>query len=113
MSDVTNLILTFSISEDEISKVQEINCFWNNGRGFNLISADFERGQTLFGKENEKRWYGGDKKLETPLFIGAYNHLDLDGLIEFLKGLEWNRPENVQLIVKEEGSEKFRLIELL
>lgn len=113
MSEVTNLILSFSISEDEISKVQEINSFWNNGRGFKLISADFQRGRTFFGKEYQKRWYGGEKKLETPLFIGAYNHLDLNGLIEFLKGLEWDRPENVQLIVKEQDSEKFRIIELV
>ena len=51
--------------------------------------------------------------LTIKLLIIELRYLDLDGLIEFLKGLEWNRPENVQLIVKEEGSEKFRLIELL
>ena len=109
MSEVTNLILSFSVLEDEISRVKEVNLFQNNGRGFNLVSADFER---EFEYKKRSAWYGGSKYLETPLFIGAYNHLDLVGLVNHLKNVNWDEPENVQLIVKEQASEKFRIIEL-
>lgn len=112
MSEVTNLILSFSVGEDEITKRDEIELFFNNGRGFKLTSADFEGEENLFEVKNPRRWYAGSKLLETPLFIGAYNQLDLDGLVEHLKSLTWQEPENVQLIVKCENDEKFRIIEL-
>lgn len=105
MSEVTNLIISFSIEEDEKSRINEVNTFFNNGRGFKIISADFERGTNWLGKENRKRWYGGSKMLETPLYIGAFNHLDLEGLILHMKMIDWKEPENVQLILKEQHSE--------
>ena len=79
MSHVTNLILSFSIGEDESSRVSEMNLFENNGKGFELATADFEREQN---PGSRKIWYGGSKFLETPLYVGAYNHLDIEGLIE-------------------------------
>jgi len=110
MSYVTNLILSFSIGEDEISRVDEINIFHNNGRGFKLKSADFER---EINQESNRAWYGGSKFLETPLYIGAYNHLNIEGLIEHLKIVNWDYPEAVQLILKEQDSDKFRIIEII
>ena len=62
------------------------------------------------GKENRKRWYGGTKMLETPLYVGAFNHLDLEGLIEHMKEVKWEEPENVQLIVKLQEADKFEII---
>jgi len=110
MSVVTNLILSFSIGEDEISRVDEINLFHNNGRGFKLASADFE---IEINQDSNKAWYGGSKFLGTPLYIGAYNHLDIEGLIEYLKIINWKYPESVQLFLKEEESDKFRIIEFI
>lgn len=112
MSEVTNLIISFSIGEDEKSRITEVNLFFNNGRGFKINSADFEEGTNWLGKENRKRWYGGSKMLETPLYLGAFNHLDLKGLVEHMKEIEWEEPENVQLIVKAKESDKFKIIEL-
>ena len=112
MSEVTNLIISFSIGEDETSRINEVNLFFNNGRGFKINSADFEEGTNWLGKENRKRWYGGTKMLETPLYVGAFNHLDLEGLIEHMKELEWEEPENVQLIVKLQEADKFEIFEL-
>ena len=109
MSVVTNLILSFSILEDERSRVSEINFFENNGRGFELATADFERENN---PSSNKTWYGGTKFLETPLYIGAYNHLDVEGLIEHLKIVNWEYPESVQLFLKEQESDKFRILEL-
>ena len=109
MSEVTNLILSFSSHEDQKSRLSEINLFQNNGREFEIVSADYERDPN---KPNEEVWYGGSKYLETPLFIGAINHLDMEGLLEHLKDVYWEEPENVQLIVKEPNTHKFRIIEL-
>lgn len=113
MSNVTNLILSFSIGEDERSRIEEVNLFHNNGIPFYLVSADFERKYDKKGNLTKKVWYGGSKCLETPLYIGAINHLDIDGLIEHLKMLEWDKPENVQIILKEQESDKFRIIEII
>jgi hypothetical protein len=112
MSIVTNLILTFSIGEDESSRTEEVNNFSNQGRGFKLVSADFERISSSTPYE-VKTWYAGTKFLETPLFIGAYNHLDLSGLVRHLKSVRWEEPENVQLMLKTQDSNKFKIIELL
>lgn len=111
MSEVTNLIISFSIAEDESSRSSDLELFFNNGRGFKVTSADFEAFNDKEG-ENKKRWYAGEKCLETPLFIGAYNHLDLVGLIQHLKNIDWEEPENVQLIVKDQNSNKFKIIEI-
>ena len=105
MSEVTNLIISFSPLEDETSRINEVNLFSNGDRGFNIISADFEEG-------NRKRWYGGSKMLETAMYIGAFNHLDLEGLIEHMKNINWEDQKSVQLIVKEENDDKFKIIEL-
>ena len=110
MSLVTNLILSFSILEDETSRVSEINLFENNGREFELATADFERENN---PSSNKAWYGGTKFLETPLYVGAYNHLDIDGLVEHLKIVNWEYPASVQLFLKEQESDKFRIIELI
>ena len=112
MSEVTNMILSFSIGEDESSSINEINLFSNNGRGFNIVSADFEEGGNWVGKENQNRWYGGSKHLETPLYIGAFNNLDIEAFIQLLKGIKWEEPDNVQVILKEQNSNKFKVIEL-
>jgi len=112
MSEVTNLIISFSVGEDEKLRIKEVNLFSNNGRGFTINSADFEEGSNWLRKENRKRWYGGSKMLETPLYIGAFNHLDLEGLINHMKQIKWEEPENVQLILKEQDSDKFRIIEI-
>jgi hypothetical protein len=113
MSDVTNIILSFSVAEIESSRINEINTFANNGRGFNLVSADFEEGRNFMGRENRNRWYGGSKMLETPLFVGAFNNLDINGLVEHLRSLNWEEPENVQLIVQEQHEYKFKIIEII
>lgn len=110
MSKVTNLIISFSIVEDEKSRTSEINLFTNNDRGFKINSADFEEVHDMEKGINRTRWYGGSKILETPLYVGAYNHLDLDKLMEHLKSINWLMPECVQIIVKEQDSEKFKII---
>ena len=104
MSDVTNLLIAFSSGEDEEKIQQQLRQHTNNGRPFNVVSVD---APTL-----PAGWYAGSKFLETGLFIGAYNHLNLDELLTFLKTMAWHEPEDVQLIVKQQWDSKFRLIDL-
>ena len=51
--------------------------------------------------------------MEISLYLGAFNHLYLEGLIEHLKEINWEEPKNVQLIVKSQESDKFKIIELI
>ena len=81
MSVVTNIIIAFSASENEDSKLQ-------------------------------KGWYGGTKNLEVNIFIGAYNHLNLNDLIQHMSTIDWEEPEDVQVIVKEQNDDRFRIINL-
>lgn len=112
MSEVTNLILTFSSNEDEKQRIKEVNFFRSDGNSINLISADFLRKTNIFGKDNRKSWYGGNKFLEVPLYIGALNHFNLQNFIAHLNDINWEEKEKVQLIVKQEDDEKFKIIEL-
>lgn len=104
MSIVTNLLLTFSISEDEPTRMKEVNWFQHRGRDINLTSADFSIG----GMKS----YDGSKNMEAILYIGVYNHFNLEEFITYLSGLRWKELDRVQLIVKEEEDEMFKILYL-
>lgn len=112
MSEVTNLILTFSNNEDEEQRIKEVNFYISDGSNINLISADYLRKTDILGRDNRKSWYGGTKFLDRPLYIGAINHLDLKDFISYLQEINWEEIEYVQLIVKQELDDKFKIIEL-
>lgn len=97
MSVVTNVILTFSILED-----------------------DYEAGDTYGHKCVDKinEWLpcelknigghaGGNKELETDIYIGAFNYLDTEGLKACVFSQEWNEPKDVQLYVQEQQADTF------
>jgi hypothetical protein len=107
MSVVTNLILSFSSLEQVETRMKDINCFPYNGGQLNLVSIDYNK-----DKEKSTVWYGGNKFFEGNIFIGAYNHFNTDEFVAYLKQINWEAPELVQLIVKEDWDEKFRIIEL-
>lgn len=106
MSQVTNLILSFSVGEQEELMIKEVNSFLSFGKEINLVSMDFQ-------KNAGYRWYGGTKFLEANLYVGAFNYFDLEGFISHLKKIKWEEPKMVQLILKEEFDERFRIIDLL
>ena len=107
MSVVTNLILTFSISEDEDRCISDVNNYEYQGLKMNLVSVDFDK-----DIDNGKSWYGGTKFMEAPIFLGAFNRLDIEDFKRYLRKVNWEFPELVQLIVKEQDDEKFRTVEL-
>ena len=73
MSEVTNLILTFSTSESINDRIKDVNSFE---------------------------------------YRGSFNYLPLEQFIDYLRKVGWEEPGNVQVIVKEQSDEKFRIIEL-
>ena len=107
MSVVTNLILTFATTENEAECIMAVNQYENDGLKINLVSADFDK-----NKETGQVWYGGTKFLEAPLYIGAFNHLDINQFINHLRTIHWEFPELVQIIAKGQEDDKFTIIEL-
>jgi hypothetical protein len=107
MSRVTNLILAFSVGEDEDKCIKAINNYEYRNLKMNLISIDFN-------KDMEKgiKWYGGTKFMEARIYMGAFNYLDIDDFRNYLRTMDWADRDLVQLIVKEQDEEKFRIIEL-
>lgn len=105
MSRVTNIVITTSLSEDVDYLTQQFNQYTSNGLPFNMVCV--ENGSL------PENWYGGSKSLEAHVFIGAFNYLDLDSLIDHLKmRIKWSDPLSAQLIVKEQDDLKFNLINL-
>jgi len=52
--------------------------------------------------------HGGNKAMEQPAYIGAFDGLDLDELLRFLVTYAWAEPEHVQLFVCEENEDLYR-----
>ena len=98
MSVVTNTIPHYS--DDSPAFLDKVNKFFEGDqKGF--VSVDDPR--------LPDGWYGGCKYLERNLAIGAFNHLDLDRLVRYLRDLAPD-DEDLQLIVSEQGEFRFRII---
>lgn len=106
MSQVTNIIILFSCSEDESKIVGRLNEFEYKKDSFFYIKS-------INDKELPKHWYGGSKGLEASVLIGAYNYLNILDLINYMKNIEWEYIEDVQLLYKEQEDEVFKLIGLI
>ena len=105
MSVVTNAILHMGVldQEEEPELLKEVNFFFSDGRrGFVLVDDP----------SLPSGWYGGSKMLECSLAIGAFNHLDLNALLAHLREVDWptDQRDLVQLIVKEQNDDSFRII---
>ncbi len=105
MSDVTDVILSwaphvFDDEEDAAALLQQVN----QSKAF--------KGQQGFVLINAEECYGGSRWLGMNIAIGAFNYLDLEGLIAHLRTLQWKFPETVQLMVCGELDDKFRLIDV-
>ena len=99
MSDVTNVILTYPLWDEE--RVAAINEFFEDSRGFLRL---------------EDPHYGGTKRLECTILVGAFNYLDLPGLVAHVRSLSWragpegryNRADQVQMFVQKQDDSSFR-----
>ena len=104
MSEVTNVILHFSICENEDWALAAVNEFFDEGeKPFVSLEDD----------SLPSGWYGGRKGSEAPLFYGAFNYLDLEDLIDHMRQLDFRYREDVQLIVCGQHEQRFRIINVL
>ena len=110
MSEVTNLLLhlrTYSLPERV--RLAEIAAYF---------AALDPPGQTapvsIEDPSLPHGWYGGGHKaFEADLYVGAYNHFDLDAFFRFLKGLAWHPSDTVHLIVREQDDPGFWVVDVL
>lgn len=103
MSNVSNCLLSFSVTENEPERIAEVNSYFPNGTGF--VSVD---SPTL-----PRKWYGGSKMLEACLYIAAFNNLDeADFLKHLARAVAWRHPEYVQFIVNRQESALFEIVAL-
>ncbi len=100
MSDVTNLLLSFSILEDSGSKVRHVN-EW-------LAQNDQAPLASLW--ENDA-CYGGSKRMDVPVYAGAFSEFPLEVFLVFLRSVEWHEPNAVQVMLRAPGDVRWRLID--
>lgn len=104
MSVVTNCILcldiqntSFAYGDEEDPGLAAVNRFFTDGRGFVCVDD----------KGLPRGWYGGTKMMEANIYLGAFNYLDLAGLIAHIKSLPWKVPTGNQLFVMEQDDAIF------
>lgn len=106
MSNVTNVLLSIetldSLSDE---KLHEINRFFEVDGIKGFVSLD--------DPSLPCGWYGGQKMLEADIYAGAFNHLDLPGLISHIKQIDWPGPTTVQLIYMKQDVTKFTTLEVI
>ena len=117
MSRVTDTILVTKEFDMFAEKLKEINRFFFFSDHSAALTDSEPTGPiglvSIKDIKLPKGWYGGTKYLQSDIAIGAINYLDIDGFVQYLKTIEWKYPESVQLIVKEEESDRFRIINLM
>lgn len=103
MSNVTNVILKHGIvSEETGSLTSRINEFFRQSR-FSDVEYGFIN---LDEVQTHRKPYGGTKCLECEVLVGAFNHLDIRGLVEHLLTIPWEEPEETQLFVQYQEADR-------
>lgn len=109
MSWVTNTILHFGSLDGrwEQEALAKVNAFLEEDCGQRFVS--------IADENLPKYWYGGSKVLECSLAIAAFNHLDIDGLVQRLCTLCYNNDLDAletQLILKDQEEQHFHVINI-
>ena len=106
MSNVTNLILSIGYHDAEAGKIHEVNRYFEEPE----IEALRCRGLVSIDDSSlPEGWYGGSKYFEANIYLGAFNYLLLDEFIEHLRSIQWQSPEDLQIIVMGQEDDGFRI----
>jgi hypothetical protein len=118
MSWVTHAVLTWDSSPDEEADVfadtsaqnaevlAQVNEFFKDEDG-----EEIQKGfVSLKDPTLPRGWHGGSQSLECEMAVGAFNYLDVSGLVDHLRNLDWEASESVQLFIKDQQDDRFRLI---
>lgn len=54
---------------------------------------------------------GGDKAMQCDVFMSAINGLDIPAFVKWFAAIEWEFPEYVQLLLKDENDDRFAVYE--
>jgi hypothetical protein len=100
MSRVTNVILTAHVGLQDGSdpEIDSVNKFLREGDG---------GGYGEFVDLSEKA--GGTKSMECRVYLSAFNHADTDTILRAIDQAPWRDKDMVQVFVKEQEKELFRL----
>ena len=105
MSHVTSIVLITATedgaeADDEHPNVDQLNSFFqNNGhaQGIQMSQVD--------------SYAGGGKVMGCDVFMAGINHLNTDEFLEAFYSIQWEAPEYVQLMLKDEHDERFTTYE--
>jgi hypothetical protein len=100
MSEVTNVLLAFSILEDADARIAEVNAWLDEVEQLPLGSV-----------WDSDSAVGGGKRMDAPLYAGAFNYFDLPGFLAFLRTVAWSQPSDVQVIVRAHDEDRWRAID--
>jgi len=100
MSRVTNVILTAHVGLQDGSdpEIDSVNKF--------LREADCG-GYAEFVEVSEQA--GGTKYMECRVYLSAFNHADTDTILKAIDQAPWRDKDMVQVFIKEQEEELFRL----
>jgi hypothetical protein len=111
MSDVTRVILHISYAEHYTELVESGGRAPRHERrykGVDAINAWLDAPERDHGTLRFVSPYAGGGQIFTgALFLGAFNYLDLYGLIEQVKAFPWEEPWAVQLWAREDEEDVF------
>jgi hypothetical protein len=107
MSIVTNLIINIPSIENEriIRRINQfIDIHYPDRRPFvDIDDASVIKGTFI------RPWYAGDKFFEANVYIGAFNHFDLDEFLEFIKSMVTEK-NVIQVLVRLQDDDIFESI---
>lgn len=100
MSRVTNVILTAHVGLQDGSdpEIDSVNKFLRESDGGGY-------GEFVDASENA----GGTKHMECRVYLSAFNHADTETILKAIDQAPWRDKEMVQVFVKEQEEELFRL----
>ncbi len=52
------------------------------------------------------------KVMPAEVFAGAFNYLNVNAFDDFVRSRKWKRPENIQLLIKDQEEERFILTDM-
>ena len=101
MTDITNIIILTSIND---------GAWMNSDHGSVDVVYEYLRkkyqGNSL-AKVDEHG--GGRKRMSCDIFMAAIDYLDKEELLEQFNAIEWQRPEQVQLLLKGSKDDLFQV----
>ncbi|MDO6447224.1 hypothetical protein Q4493_15755 [Colwellia sp. 1_MG-2023] len=101
MSIISNVILTTAIYEGAWSKSDYGNVDLLN----DYLRKNYQG--TCLRIVHDKA--GGHQQMTCDIFMAAVDYLDVDALVNEFLAIEWQKPEQAQLMIRSNLDEKFQL----